>query len=49
MLFVLLVTGIGFLVFLYTPAYMGDDVRQGRLSAWLSAFMAATSSPQTPE
>ncbi|MBE0568083.1 MAG: putative monovalent cation/H+ antiporter subunit A [Deltaproteobacteria bacterium] len=41
MLFALLVTGIGFLVFLYLPAYMGEDVRQGRLSAWMFAFMAA--------
>lgn len=41
MLFALLVTGIGFLVFLYTPAYMGKKRGQGQLSAWLFAFMAA--------
>ena len=41
LLFALLVTGIGILVFLYTPAYMGNDVRLGRLTGWLFAFMAA--------
>jgi len=41
LLLALLVTGIGFLVFVYTPVYLESDPRLGRLTAWLFAFMGA--------
>jgi len=39
--FLLLITGIGALVFLYAASYMASDARRVRLFALLSVFMAA--------
>lgn len=41
LLFALIVSGIGCLVFLYAGSYMGDDERTSRLFLWLLAFMAS--------
>lgn len=41
LLFALLITGIGTLVFLYASSYMSGDPGIGRLFGWLSIFMGA--------
>lgn len=41
LLFALLITGIGTIVFVYTGAYLAGDPRRGRLFAFLAFFMSA--------
>lgn len=41
LLFALLITGIGTLVFVYASSYMAGDPGIGRLFGWLSVFMGA--------
>ena len=41
LLFVLLITGIGAIVLVYSAGYLAGDARLGRLYAWLLAFMAS--------